>query len=183
MTFDPQPFLQGPNLTVRPMVAADHLPLHAAASDPLTWEQHPSPDRYKRAVFDPYFAFLLSTGTCVTVVETALDRVVGCSRYYFAPGREDGVFIGFTFLDRKLWGTGANFELKTLMFEHVFKTNDEVWLDIGPDNIRSQKAALKVGAELAYEDQLDLGTGSKSHYLCFRVRKADWEQLKAKVTT
>ena len=29
--------------------------LYRAASDPLIWEQHPEPDRYKAAVFRKYF--------------------------------------------------------------------------------------------------------------------------------
>lgn len=48
---DLQPVLEGEILLVRPLRAANLDALHAAASDPLIWEQHPSPLRYQRVVF------------------------------------------------------------------------------------------------------------------------------------
>lgn len=41
--FDLQPTLIGSTITLRPLREADFDALHAAASDPLIWEQHPDP--------------------------------------------------------------------------------------------------------------------------------------------
>ncbi|MFK7940336.1 MAG: hypothetical protein AB8B82_13235, partial [Roseovarius sp.] len=62
---------------------------------------------------------------------------------------------------------------------HVFESFDEVWLDIGPTNIRSQKATAKLGAKKMFEGRLDLGTGREDDYLSFVVSRAEWDKVKA----
>jgi RimJ/RimL family protein N-acetyltransferase len=66
--------------------------------------------------------------------------------------------------------------MKALMLEHAFETFDEVWLHIAPTNIRSQKAAQKIGAEYAYTAELALN-GVATETLCYRVSKTSWQQL------
>src|SRR3712207_9291002 len=73
------------------------------------------------------------------------------------------------------WGGGVNFELKRLMLDHAFRTFPEVWLHIAPDNIRSQKATAKLGAEHAYDATLNL-SGSPAPYMCFRLSRDAWER-------
>jgi len=51
MSFDLQPVLKGKILELRPLRPGDFHDLYAVASDPLIWEQHPIPDRYKEEVF------------------------------------------------------------------------------------------------------------------------------------
>lgn len=178
MVFDAQPCLEGASLSLRPLQAGDRVALFEAASDPATWAGHPVKNRHERPVFDRYFDFLLNSGTTLLVTDRVADRVIGCSRYYVSPDRPGTVAIGFTFLNPDYWGGETNFELKTLMFEHVFKTHDELWLDIGPSNIRSQKASAKVGAIFVYAARLDFGTG-EDDYLCYRVTKERWAEVKA----
>jgi RimJ/RimL family protein N-acetyltransferase len=56
---DLQPTLVGQGIYLRPLTLEDHDALYQVANDPLVWEQHPSPLRYKRDVFD---AQIFSTG-------------------------------------------------------------------------------------------------------------------------
>jgi N-acetyltransferase len=56
--FELQPTLEGKLLTLRPLRQEDFALLFAAASDPLIWEQHPSPDRYKENIFKDYLMVL-----------------------------------------------------------------------------------------------------------------------------
>jgi RimJ/RimL family protein N-acetyltransferase len=42
--------LQGALLAIRPLRPDDFDALFEAALDPLIWEQHPEPDRYRRKV-------------------------------------------------------------------------------------------------------------------------------------
>ena len=60
--------------------------------------------------------------------DRATGRVVATSRYDFHAGE---VEIGWTFVDRSLWGTGVNDELKQLMLDHAFASvdaaNDPFW--------------------------------------------------------
>src|SRR4030095_5126596 len=53
--FDLQPVLRGSLVELRPLLRSDFDALFAAASDPLLWEQHPEPERYKREVFERFF--------------------------------------------------------------------------------------------------------------------------------
>lgn len=66
--------------------------------------------------------------------------------------------------------------MKALMLAHAFETYDEVWLHIAPTNIRSQKAAQKIGAAYAYTADLAV-TGAATETLCYRISKIAWQQL------
>ncbi len=62
-TADLHPTLAGATITLRPLRADDLEPLHAAASDPLIWAQHPDPARHLRPVFEKnFFAGALAGG-------------------------------------------------------------------------------------------------------------------------
>jgi hypothetical protein len=50
-----QPSLVGELIEVRPLAERDFAELHAAAADPLLWEQHPNKDRWREDVFRTYF--------------------------------------------------------------------------------------------------------------------------------
>src|SRR5262249_23090985 len=98
MPFDRQPHLSGELIDARPLVADDHDSLHAAASDPLTWEQHPNKDRHTQASFDLWFAEALASGGALTVRDRAdADRVIGSSRYHGYDEQAGEVEIGWTF--------------------------------------------------------------------------------------
>ena len=48
---DRQPILETERLVLRPLTETDREALHAIASDPAVWEQHPIHDRWRREVF------------------------------------------------------------------------------------------------------------------------------------
>ncbi|MBJ3761438.1 GNAT family N-acetyltransferase [Maribius pontilimi] len=163
LDFDPQPVLTGERLSLRPLRASDRDGLYHAASDPLVWEQHPASTRHQRDVFDPYFDELLaSKGTlCVRTDGT----VIGCSRYYPVPAHPGEWGIGYTFLDRAHWGGAWNREMKTLMLRHAFASLPRVWFHIAQDNLRSQIATTRLGAEYQYDEALDMGVPMKAYTL------------------
>ena len=66
MTFEMPASLECAVLKLRPVSASDFEALYAVVADPLIWEQHPNPDRYRRDVFANYFQ-----GALVGVVEVA----------------------------------------------------------------------------------------------------------------
>ncbi len=176
--FDMQPRLDGPRVCLRPLVTADRDALHAAASDPRTWAGHPARDRWQRAVFDPYFEFLLAAGGTLAIRETGTGRVIGCSRFYEAPDRPGEIAIGFTFLDRAFWGGGTNFEVKRLMLGHAFARFDTVWFHIAPTNIRSQTATGRLGAVHDHDADLAL-TGTPAATMCWRLDREAWARALA----
>ena len=174
--FNTQPDLIGEVLRLRPMREVDFEPLFAAASDPVIWAGHPATTRYQREVFQPYFNMLLDLGGTLVIIDTTNNKIIGCSRYYAAPDRPDSMSIGFTFLNNAYWGGATNFNVKQLMHDHVFETYPEVWFHIAPDNIRSQKATARLGAEYVYDAMLDLSGSGAANTQCFRLTKQAWDK-------
>lgn len=164
MAFDSQPTLVGDLVVARPLRPHDHAALYAVASDPLLWEQHPEWERYKPAVFDKLFAESLESGGALIVHDAATQDVIGSSRYHGYDEVRSEVEIGWTFLARSHWGGRYNGELKRLMLEHAFRFVESVIFYIGPDNIRSQRALLKVGG-------IPEPARDEPGRLCYRIRR------------
>ena len=147
MEFDLQPTLTGTLIEVRPLRQDDFDALFAAACDPLIWEQHPESNRHERAIFQRYFDSAIESGGAFAVIERRSGRIIGSSRYWNLKPAESEVEIGWTFLERAFWGGRHNGELKSLMLAHAFRFVDRVVFVIGEENLRSQKAVEKIGAE------------------------------------
>src|SRR5690348_3093313 len=81
-TFEPQPHLCGELIELRPLRPDDWEGLLAAASDPLIWEQHPNPDRYKEEIFREYFQEALKSGSALVAIDRRTHRIIGSSRYH-----------------------------------------------------------------------------------------------------
>lgn len=82
------------------------------------------------------------------VEDAATNAIIGTSRFSgYSPGERE-VEIGWTFLARKYWGGPFNAAVKALMLDHAFGEVDSVVFKVGAQNIRSQKAVLKLGAVL-----------------------------------
>lgn len=173
--FNPQPELVSRTLELRPLKPDDLEALFLVASAPEVWEGHPAKDRHLRNVFEPYAQSLLDSGTTLVVIDSEMDKIIGCSRYYVSPDQPDSISIGFTFLHYTYWGGATNFELKRLMLNHAFQSFAEVWFHIAPSNIRSQKATAKLGAEHVGDAFLNL-SGSPTLWMCFRLTREAWEQ-------
>lgn len=169
---DWQPTLRGERLLLRPLRSDDLDALHAAANDPKLWEQHTATNRHERAEFERFFAGALASGGALVAIEQATGRVVGTSRYYLWRPTERRVVVGFTFLVRALWGTGANRELKRLMLEHAFRWADVVEFHVSPGNLRSQQALARLGAQPIGEAQA-LVDGAPSRRLLFALRPGE----------
>lgn len=131
---------------------ADREPMFVAASDPLIWEFHPDPSRATRPGFERFFDGALASGGALTVVDRASGQIIGTSRYYDWQPAEVEVAIGYTFLARSHWGGAANGEMKKLMLDHAFRRARRVWLHIGEQNLRSRRAAEKLGAIYSHSD-------------------------------
>lgn len=169
--FDFQPVLTGERLALRPLRAEDREALYAAASDPLTWAQHPVSDRWRPEVFQAYFDDALASGGALVAVDRSDGRVIGTSRFDYLDPAASEVEIGWTFLARPYWGGAWNGEMKRLMLAHAFRFVDNAVFLIGPDNLRSRKAVEKIGGVLVGTRVRD---GRES--VVYRIRAADFAQ-------
>jgi RimJ/RimL family protein N-acetyltransferase len=144
---DRQPVLEGDLVRLRPLTDDDHDALFAISSDPLLWEQHPAKVRATPEGFRQWFADAMASGGALVVGDRSDGRVIGTSRYDRYDPEERTVEIGWTFLDRRLWGGPWNAAMKALMLEHAFHSVDAVLFRVHSGNLRSQRAVLKLGAE------------------------------------
>lgn len=143
---DLQPTLQGELVELRPLRIDDFEALFEAARDPLIWEQHPESDRHAPENFRRYFDGAMRSGGAFAVIDRETGRVIGSTRYHGHDPATSEVEIGWTFLERTYWGGRYNTEMKRLLLDHAFGFVDRVVLLIGPANVRSQRAAEKIGA-------------------------------------
>ncbi len=145
MSFHHHPVLKGKLVELRPLCSADYDDLYAIAADPLIWEQHPVKNRHEEVGFREFFREALASDGALIAVDAATQRVIGSSRFHGYSKERSEVEIGWTFLARSHWGGRYNGELKRLMSQHAFRFVDNVVLLISPENLRSQRAAEKVG--------------------------------------
>lgn len=173
----PLPTLQNDLVVLQPLAAEDFERLLAVASDPLIWEQHPNPDRYKREVFATYFQGAIESGGALLVSDAATGEVIGCSRFYDYESEQQEVKIGYTFFARRCWGKGYNAEAKHLMLQHAFQYADSVIFHVGAQNKRSRRAMEKLGAEFLGEETVAYYGEAPKQNVVFRIRKGDWKKI------
>ena len=149
-----------------PLKQADFEELYAVASDPLIWEQHPNPDRYKKEVFEVYFKGAIASGGAFLIMDASTNEILGCTRFYDFNETEKSVLIGYTFFARSCWGRGINHAVKHLMLDYAFQFVDKVIFHVGANNIRSQKAMEKLGAvNLGLEEVAYYGEATRTNFV------------------
>jgi RimJ/RimL family protein N-acetyltransferase len=170
--FDLQPTLKGSLVELRPLLPEDFDALFAAARDPLLWQQHPEPDRYKREVFEKFFNKAIESKGAFAIVDLKTQRIIGTSRYYNYSRERREVAIGYTFVERAFWGGGYNPEAKELMLNHAFRFVDRVYFEVGEANFRSRKAMENIGAKLVGRTELPLWDGTLHPFVVYEIMRA-----------
>ena len=151
--------LESSLVRLRPLRPDDHDALFAISSDPLLSEQHPAKERAEPEGFRQWFAEALASGGALVVEDREDGRVIGTSRYDRHDPDGSEVEIGWTFLDRSLWGGPWNGEIKRLMLRHAFDFVDAVLFRVHDSNLRSQRAVEKLGARRIRVEPFDRGHG------------------------
>jgi RimJ/RimL family protein N-acetyltransferase len=141
-----QPFLVGELVEARPLRADDFDELYRVAADPLLWEQHPDPGRWRRDIFRTYFDDHLASGGALAIVDRVTGALIGATRYDNVDAEAGEVEIGWTFLARPYWGGAYNADLKRIMLKHAFHAVDTVVFLVDEENLRSRRAVEKLGA-------------------------------------
>jgi RimJ/RimL family protein N-acetyltransferase len=167
--FNLQPTLENEFINIVPLKEEDFETLYSIASDPLIWEQHPNKDRYKKEVFETFFKGAIESKGAFLVYDNKTNTPIGSSRYYEVDHHNRSVAIGYTFLAKDHWGGTYNTALKSLMTNHVFESFDAVILHIGAHNIRSQKAAERIGAVKIDEIDMEYYGESTKRNFVYRI--------------
>ncbi len=156
MKFDLQPnFLKNGIITLIPLEESHFDILFKVASNPLVWAQHPNPNRYQKEIFKTYFEGAISSKGAFLVIDSQNKNVIGSSRYYDLNLDNKSIKIGYTFIGIEFWGGDFNKNMKNLMLDYAFEKLENVFFDIGAQNIRSQKAITKIGATKIGEQMVE----------------------------
>lgn len=173
--FDLQPTLQNELVKIIPMQESDFDILYKVASDPLIWEQHPNKNRYQKEVFENFFTGAIESKGAFLVHDSKTNNVIGSSRFYEFDKTKSEVSIGYTFVSRNCWGKGHNPALKQLMMKHAFQFVDNAIFHIGAQNIRSQKAIQKLGAEKIAEQDMNYYGEQNSLNFIYRIQRLNFK--------
>lgn len=114
-------------------------------------ERDPEIHRYTNLYsfgFDRWFDLALESPSEVPFVVHVDDRPVGSSRYLNVEPLHKRLEIGWTWLERAQWGTGANIETKYLLMRNAFDDWGAMRVEFKTDarNLRVRGALLGVGA-------------------------------------
>jgi RimJ/RimL family protein N-acetyltransferase len=170
-----QPILSDHLVVMEPLEEKHFEDLYLIASDPLIWEQHPNRERYKREVFRKYFDDGLASEGALIVKRRDTMEIIGCSWYYEL--KENEVAIGYTFVARAYWGHTYNRSMKKLMLDHAFQYVDTVIFHIGANNIRSQTAIGKLGAQKIGEQRIDFPGEPNPLNFVYAMTKERWLEI------
>ncbi len=166
MMFDIQPILENDTVILYPLQEEDFEALYVVAADPKVWEQHPNKDRWRRDVFRTFFEGAMQSKGAFKIVDKATGQIAGSTRIYDFDEQENSILIGYTFYGRNYWGKGINHAVKKMMLAYLFQFVSKVYFHIGTNNIRSQIAIARLGAEKVAEQEITYyGETPKLNYI------------------
>ena len=160
--------LENKNFILRQLNNNDFDLLYNIGKNEKIWEQHPENDRWKTEKFKIFFNNgIKNIFGLYGIFDKSNNTIIGSTRYYSYSKKNNSIKIGFTFLTPEYWGTDTNLQIKTLMLGHAFNYVENIYFDIGKNNIRSRKAIEKIGATL----HLDAVIGNVLYILRFEDLK------------
>lgn len=175
---DIQPILENEKVFLFPLAERDFDDLYRAASDPAVWEQHPNPDRWRLEVFRTYFEGAMQSKGAFKIVEKTSGEIIGSTRFYDYNEQESSILIGYTFLAAKFWGRGFNHAVKISLLDYIFRFVKKVYFHIGANNVRSQIAITRIGADKCGELEVNYyGEASRLNFV-YEISRETWEKLK-----
>ncbi|OWK73158.1 GNAT family N-acetyltransferase [Flavobacteriaceae bacterium JJC] len=174
MDFSVQTILANENFKLIPLQENDFERLYDVASDPKVWEQHPNKERYKREVFENFFKGAIESKGAFLVVSKDSGEVLGCTRFYDFDEENSSILVGYTFYGRNSWGKNVNPQIKKVMLDYIFQYVETVIFHVGKDNIRSQIAMERLGAEKIREEEIAYFGELPKINVVYEIKKRDW---------
>ena len=160
--------LENKNFILKLLNKNDFNILYDIGKNKKIWVKHPENDRWKKEKFNIFFnKGIENKFGFYGIYDKSKNNIIGSTRYYSYSKKKKSIKIGFTFLNPGYWGTDTNLQIKTLMLGYAFNYVENIYFDIGKNNIRSRKAIEKIGATL----HLDADIGNVLYILRFEDLK------------
>jgi RimJ/RimL family protein N-acetyltransferase len=180
--------LAGRLVVLEPLEPRHEEGLWEAASDPEIWRWMPLNAAKSRADFHEWVEDALALGRSGAQVPFAIltasgEREIGSSRYLTLRPEHRGLEIGFTWMARATWGTGANVEAKLLLLEHAFERLGCIRVEFKTEalNERSRRAlaALPATFEGVFRKHMLVRGEERRDSAYYSVIDDDWPDVKA----
>ena len=179
MDFSLQEVLSNEHVLMQPLQQDDFESLFAQAANKQVWDQHPNKNRYQREVFQNFFQGAMESKGAFAVIDRETEQIIGSTRFYDYDKVENSIYIGYTFYGKQFWGKNYNADVKKLMLDYIFQFVNVVDFHVGSENLRSQKAMKKLGAENLGENMVAyFGEESKMN-ITYRITKEAWLNIAA----
>jgi len=181
------PRLGGEIVVVEPLAPEHESGLWEAASDPEIWRCMPVNAVESRAAFGAWFAEALDRSSAgldqaFAVLDAGSGAPLGSTRYLALRPEHRGLEIGWTWLSRAAWGTGANVEAKLLLLGHAFDALGCMRVEFKTDalNERSRAAleALPARFEGIFRRHMIVRDGALRDSAWYAVTDEEWPAVR-----
>ena len=179
--------LEGKLVVLEPLGEEHEAGLFEAAQD-MDWSWMPVRPEANRAAFRALLQDALTrTEAGLEVAFATLDAEagapIGSTRYLNLRPEHRGLEIGWTWLRRSAWSSGANVEAKLLMLEHAFEHHGCMRVEFKTDarNERSRRAlaALPAQFEGIFRKHMLVQDGKLRDSAWYAIVDDDWPAVKA----
>ncbi len=180
------PTLAGRIVRLEPLAPAHLDDLWQASRDPEVWtwlpiEQPASPAELRAWLDEALTGPYLSLAT----VSQETGRAIGSTRFLALRPEHRSVEIGWTWLARAAWGTGANVEAKLLQLEHAFERWGCRRVELKTDalNERSRRAIEALGArfEGVHAKHMLVRGGENRDTAWYAILDDDWPAVRERL--
>jgi len=179
--------LAGRLVRLEPLAPAHEDGLARAAADPAVWRWMPL-DASSPEAFAVWFAAARSAADAglerpYATLDAASGEPIGSTRFLSLAREHLRVEIGYTWLARRAWGSGANTEAKLLMLSHAFETVGCVRVEFKTDALnersRAALAALPAVFEGVHRRHMLVRGGERRDSAWYSVVVDDWPQVRS----
>jgi RimJ/RimL family protein N-acetyltransferase len=159
--------------------------LFAASADPDVWRWLSIPQPRTPEAFREWFddALALPRSAPFATLDAGTGVPVGSTRYLELRPEHRALEIGWTWLARTAWGTGANIEAKLLMLEHAFDRlgarRVEFKTDALNERSRAALAALPAHFEGVFRKHMLVRGGENRDSAWYAILDDEWPDVRA----